>query len=193
MRFLSLVVSLLGVLLTGLPEVAQAYGSRSGLQEVGVMGGYGWSQRDNVQFAPLFVHFGWFLPDVIDEPLSRYHLNLKWVVEPWVAGVTNHQDAIEIGVSPLLFKLDYDAGQTVVPFFFGGEGALYTGLQGVEISGPFEFSSFAGAGLHFFLTDKIAISMSYRFRHISNAGIKHPNHGLNTQFVLFGLEEFPNR
>jgi opacity protein-like surface antigen len=193
MRFLSLAVTLVVLLLAALPGAARAEGSRNGLQEMGVMSGYGWSDRDNVQFAPLFVHFGWYLPDVIDEPLSRYHLNLKWVVEPWVAGITNHQNAIELGVSPLLFKLDYDAGQTVVPFFFGGEGVLYTGLQGVNISGPFEFSSFAGAGVHFFLTDQIALSLSYRLRHISNAGIKHPNHGLNTQFVLIGLEKFPNR
>ena len=188
MRLRPLVVSAAVLLLTtAAGRALAAQGSRSGLQEVGVMSGYGWSDRDNVQFGPLFVHFGWFLPDVIDEPLSRVGLNLKWVVEPWVAGVTNHQNAIEFGVSPLLFKLDYDRGQRVVPFFFGGEGVLYTGLQGIDISGPFEFSSFAGGGLHFFLTDQWSLSVSYRLRHISNAGISHPNRGLNTNFVLLGL------
>ena len=28
----------------------------------------------------------WLFPDVIDEPLHSVNLNLKWFLEPWVAG-----------------------------------------------------------------------------------------------------------
>jgi hypothetical protein len=172
---------------------AAADTNRSGLQEFSLTTGYGFSQKGNVQIVPLYARFAWYFPDLIDEPLAQHNLNLEWFIEPWIAGVTNHQNAIEVGVTPIALKLDYDAGQQVVPFVWGGTGAMYTGLQGLKLGGPFEFASFAGGGIHLFLTDQWALSFSYRIRHISNARIKQPNSGLNTQFILIGLENFPGR
>jgi len=180
------------VLATSRARIVRADG-RSGVQELGVAAGYGISERDNVQIMPLFFRAGWYFPDVIDAPLARHNLNLKWMLEPWIAGITNHSDAVEFGVNLLYFKLDYDAGWPVVPFVQGGEGAMYTSLQGERLGGPFEFSSAIGAGLHFFIDRQLAISLSYRLRHISNAGLKSDNSGLNTHFFLIGLESFPNR
>lgn len=166
---------------------------RTGVQEWGVLAGYGPSSRDDIFILPLMGRAAWLLPDIVDEPLHRYDINLKWVVEGWVAGVFDGQDAFEGGVSPIVFKVDYDAGQRFVPFGIGGVGAMYTGLQGQELGGPFEFASFVGVGLHTFLTDRVALTASWRIRHISNAGIKEPNRGLNTNFFLIGLEAFPKR
>lgn len=168
-------------------------GERSGLQELAVTTGYGFSDRGNVQIVPLYARFAWLFPEVIDEPLARNDLNLKWFLEPWIAGVTNHQDAIEVGITPIGLKLDYDAGQQVVPFVIAGTGAMYTGLQGLDLGGPFEFASFGGAGIELFLTDTLAMSFQWRWRHISNAGLKDPNRGLDTQFVLIGLDSYPRR
>jgi len=175
-----------------MPRRANA-GERSGVQELGIATGFGSADRDGVKIVPLFFRAGWYFPDFIDAPLARHGLNLKWVVEPWFAGITNHSDAFEFGVNLLYFKLDYDRGQTVVPFVAGGEGAMYTSLQGLHLGGPFEFSSAIGAGLHVFLTKQVALSLSYRLRHISNAGLRNENSGLNTDFFLVGLEEFPQR
>jgi hypothetical protein len=166
---------------------------RSGLQEFSATTGYGFSQKGNVQIMPAYFRFAWYFPDLIDQPLAEHNFNLKWFIEPWLAGVTNHQNAIEVGATLLALKLDYDRGQQVVPFVLGGSGAMYTGLQGLKLGGPFEFASFAGGGIHLFLTDQWALSFSYRIRHISNARIKEPNSGLNTQFLLIGLENFPGR
>jgi hypothetical protein len=175
-----------------LPALAGA-GERSGLQELAVNTGYGFSERGNVQVVPLYARFAWLFPDVIDEPLARHNVNFKWFLEPWIAGVTNHQDAIEVGITPIGLKLEYDAGQQVVPFLIAGTGAMYTGLQGLQLGGPFEFASFGGAGIELFLTDTLAMSFQWRWRHISNAGLEDPNRGLDTQFVLIGLESYPRR
>ncbi|MEW6272451.1 MAG: acyloxyacyl hydrolase [Thermodesulfobacteriota bacterium] len=179
--------------LVPLASPAGAAGERSGLQEMGVASGYGFSERGNVQVIPLFLRFGWFFPDVIDEPLARHGVNLEWMVEPWIAGVTNHQDAVEVGVHPIVLKLAYDRGQWVVPYLTAGTGVMYTGLQGLELGGPFEFSSYGGGGIQFFFTDQLGLNLSYRWRHISNAGIEEPNRGLDTQFVLIGLDYLPGR
>jgi hypothetical protein len=170
-----------------------ADGDRSGLRELGAATGYGPSSRGNVQVVPLFVRGAWLLPRFIDEPLSKWHLDLEWAPEGWLAGVTDGQNAIEVGLNPIVFKLNYDRGQTFVPFGTFGVGVMYTGLQGLELGGPFQFDSFAGVGLHTFLTPTLALTLSWRLRHISNAGIKEPNRGLNTNFFLIGLDYFPWR
>ena len=167
---------------------------RSGLQELAVSTGYGFSDRSDIQVVPLYARFAWLFPDVIDEPLASANLNLKWFLEPWIAGVTaSKQNAIEFGITPIGLKLEYDAGQQVVPFLIAGTGVMYTGLGGYQLSGPFEFASFGGAGINLFLTQELALSFSWRWRHISNAGIEDPNRGLDTQFVLIGLESYPGR
>jgi hypothetical protein len=169
-------------------------GDRNGLQEMAFTTAYGFSDEKGIEVVPLYARFAWLFPDVIDEPLHDVNLNLKWFLEPWVAGVTSaKQNAIEFGITPIGLKLEYDAGQQVVPYIIGGTGVMYTGLGGYRLSGPFEFASFGGAGIELFLTDTLAMSFSWRIRHISNAGIKDPNPGLNTQFVMLGFDWFPKR
>jgi hypothetical protein len=192
-RSLRTAIAALALAIIALAPEPGIAGERSGLQELSVSTGYGFSDRGNVQVVPLYARFAWLFPDVIDEPLARHDLNLKWFLEPWIAGVTNHQNAIEVGITPIGLKFEYDAGQQVVPFLIAGTGAMYTGLQGLELGGPFEFASFGGAGINLFLTDQLALSFSWRWRHISNAGIKEPNRGLDTQFILIGLESYPGR
>ena len=100
---------------------------------------------------PLYVRAAWLFPDVIDDPLASVNLNLKWFLEPWIAGVTStKQNAVEFGITPIGLKLEYDAGQQVVPYLIAGTGVMYTGLGGYELSGPFEFASFGGAGIELF-------------------------------------------
>lgn len=190
-RLNALVSSLaLSVCLIGTPAHA---GDRTGVQEWGFLTGWGPSSRDNIQIIPFYGRAAWLFPEVVDEPLHEHDIELRWVVEGWLAAVTDGQDAVEVGVSPLVLKIDYDAGQRFVPFGIGGVGAMYTGLQGQDLGGPFEFASFIGVGLHAFVTDTMAITFQWDIRHISNAGIKVPNRGLNTNFFLIGLEWFPKR
>ncbi|MEW6269739.1 MAG: acyloxyacyl hydrolase [Thermodesulfobacteriota bacterium] len=168
-------------------------GERDGVQEYGFTTGFGQSERENVQVIPLYGHVGWFLWDAVDEPLARHHLDLKIVVEGWVAGVHDPQDAVEFGINPVTFKLSYDRGQTVVPYFHGGAGVMYTGLGGIGLGGPFEFDEVVGVGFDVFVERGLALSLGYRFRHVSNADISSENFGLDTHFVLIGLDWLPKR
>jgi opacity protein-like surface antigen len=177
-------------------EVDRAPGSgdRDGLRHVGFRVGYGYSNRESVQVIPLYVHAGWLFPEVVDAPLRSLNLDLEYLLEGWIGGVTGGpQDAIEVGINPIGFKLSYDAGQTVVPYFSGGLGVLYTGLQGIELGGPFEFNETAGLGVEIFLEKGLALTIGYRYRHVSNAGIKDDNRGLDTHFGTIGLSWYPRR
>src|SRR5256885_15328741 len=83
-----------------LASSASLAGNRDGLQEISVNTGYGFSQRDNIQVMPLYLRLGWYFPDIIDEPLASHNINFEWYLEPWIAGVKNQQNAIEVGLTP---------------------------------------------------------------------------------------------
>ena len=51
-------------------------------------------------------------------------------------------------------------------------------------------ASFAGPGLMFFLNEHTALSLGYRFHHISNAGKCSPNLGVNSSLIMGGLSYF---
>ena len=50
-----------------------------------------------------------------------------------------------------------------------------------------------GGGIHLFFTHEGAVTLAIRYRHISNAGIKQEDRGLNTLFLIIGLSHFDNR
>jgi hypothetical protein len=168
-------------------------GDRSGLREFGFRVGYGYSTREDVQVIPFYAHAGWLFPDVIDAPLARWSIDFEYYLEGWIGGVTGPQDAIEVGINPIGLKIAYDAGQAVVPYFSGGLGVLYTGLQGIKLGGPFEFNETAGVGVEIFLERGLALTVGYRYRHVSNADIEKDNRGLDTQFGTIGLSWYPSR
>lgn len=177
----------------GPPMTDLAHGDRTGLRELGFRVEYGSSTQRNIQVVPFSVHAGWLFPDCIDAPLARLNLDLEYRVEGWIAGVTGPQNAIEVGINPIGFKLAYDAGQRVVPYFAAGIGVLYTGLQGVGIGGPFQFNETAGVGVEIFLERDLSLTLGYRYRHVSNADIYEDNRGIDTQFGTIGLSWYPKR
>jgi hypothetical protein len=175
-------------------SVADSSEARTGLREAGFRIAYGYSTRQDVQVIPLYVHGGWWLPGFIDDPLARLNLDLEYYLEGWIGGTTGGpQDAIEFGVNPIGFKISYDAGQPFVPYFTGGIGVMYTGLGGMRLGGPFEFNETVGMGLEMFPREDWAVTLGFRYRHISNAGISDDNLGLDTLFGQIGLSWYPRR
>ena len=59
----------------------------------------------------------------------------------------------------------------------GVHGLTHTSIGGKRMSTAFQFGSHIGLGYRF--GAKQAFDLSYRFQHLSNAGIKHPNSGIN--------------
>jgi hypothetical protein len=190
-RFMLLVSAMLVLLQSALGFAEE--GEWRGIQSFGIRGLYGQSDRDNITFNSLLPRVSLFLPPVIDQPLAEWHCQAEFVIEPIFSYIKGHPNAVEAGINPIFFSLRYDVGQRLVPFLEGGEGVLYTDLSGEHLGGDFQFSSQAGGGVHWFLDRTTALTVSYRIRHISNAGISQQNSGLNTNSVTFGLSFFPKR
>jgi lipid A 3-O-deacylase len=79
-----------------------------------------------------------------------------------------------------------------VPFLEGGAGILLSTPQSREPRSQFRASQFnftlqIAPGLRYFLSQRTAISIEYRFHHISDAGLTENNPGINADFVLLGF------
>lgn len=83
------------------------------------------------------------------------------------------------GFNPFAFKWILLPHQNVAPYFEIGGGTLFTNVQVPETTSRVNFTTSGAFGLHF-LRKKYTWSAEVRFMHISNAGINHPNPGINT-------------
>jgi opacity protein-like surface antigen len=94
---------------------------------------------------------------------------------------------VDIGLTPVLRLQPTNPG-AIAPFVEAGVGAhLFseTAVSTVRHFGTsFQFGSHIGAGLRF--GPRHAYDISYRYQHLSNAGIKQPNNGINFQLLRFG-------
>jgi opacity protein-like surface antigen len=63
---------------------------------------------------------------------------------------------------------------------------LYLSQHTREQGTQFNFNEYVGFGVHYFLKKNLALTLEYRYRHISTAGLDEPNKGINTNFTLCG-------
>jgi hypothetical protein len=93
-----------------------------------------------------------------------------------------------VGFTPKIKWLFEGTGRLRPYVEFAG-GPFYTDLAGriPEESARFNFILTAGGGLSWFLTPLLSFNVGYRFHHISNAGTRYPNLGLNSSLPFGGF------
>jgi len=78
----------------------------------------------------------------------------------------------------------------LVPYVELAGAAGGTDLKVPEISSNFSFLLFGGAGLSYFVADRVALYTGYRFQHVSNARTSSPNFGVNSNSGVLGVSYF---
>ncbi len=93
-----------------------------------------------------------------------------------------------IGFTPKI-KYLFEGTGSIRPYVEFAGGPFYTDLGGKipEESSRFNFVLTAGGGISWFLTEQFAVNVGYRFHHISNAGTRYPNLGLNSSLPFGGF------
>jgi lipid A 3-O-deacylase len=93
-----------------------------------------------------------------------------------------------VGFTPKIKWLFEGTGRLRPYVEFAG-GPFYTDLGGriPEESARFNFILTAGGGLSWFFTSQLSFNVGYRFHHISNAGTRYPNLGLNSSLPFGGF------
>lgn len=93
-----------------------------------------------------------------------------------------------IGFTPKI-KYTFVAHDRIRPYAEFAGGPFWTDLAGKipEESARFNFILTAGFGCSFFITPQTSFNLGYRFHHISNAGTRYPNLGLNSSMPFGGF------
>ena len=136
----------------------------------------------------LIWHLGFDLKHLFAR-LQDHHGILSFALEPKINPVFNPDTDVEIGVSFGL-KYRYPISEIWSVYVLGSVGPHLITVQTKDQANGLVFFNTAGAGLSFFLTKKSAVNLEYRFRHVSNAGIKEPNGGIDSHIVAIGYSLF---
>lgn len=162
--------------------------------EYAVLSGYGITHRGfgatktQVQTADVIARAGFFLSDEVGKGhwwQGRHELFTEipfhLVVDPQVRGMTGGY---------LLGSWKFTSFDSFAPYVFAGGGVVYTDLKLPTMGTRLDFSFQGGTGLQWFVANKTALSLEYRYHHISNAGTATPNEPLNSSKILLGVVWF---
>ena len=168
-------------------------GFRKGTFQAGGMVGAGFGSRVlgtwlTHDLAQASVNFGWVFTNVV-APDKWYRGNPELLVELFGGAQFRPNDRYFVGLTPMI-RYNFATGSRWVPFVEGGVGLSATNIDDVDLTGTFQFNVQVGTGIHYFLSDRTALTLQYRWLHFSNAGMHDPNHGTNTQMFLVGASWF---
>jgi len=111
----------------------------------------------------------------------------QFQLEPYISPVSEPRANVEFGTGFILKIGFLPEDSKFQPYIKAGPGMLYTTQHTREQGTQFNFFEYAGVGMHYFFTKNTAFTIEGRYRHLSNSGIKDPNHGINSYFALVGL------
>jgi hypothetical protein len=134
------------------------------------------------------LEYGWVFTDLVGRD-HWYRGNWELLAQLFGGQQFYPDTDYVIGGGPL-FRYNFATGHRWTPFIDLGGGVAATSIRDEDLSTTFEFNLQGGAGSHFFIRDNLAFTLQYRFIHLSNAGIKFPNTGLNTSTFLAGITWF---
>jgi lipid A 3-O-deacylase len=146
------------------------------------------NRHPDVQFVPVFFQIGYTVTDVHGPFPVRGSLEV--IFEPTFLVTTNPETEVGGGAS-LLFRYNFVTGTRWVPFFEVGVGILDVDLNVPrDLNSQFNFTILGGPGINYFVTDNLAILGQVGLHHISNAGRRSPNVGVNSVMGLLGVSYY---
>lgn len=158
---------------------------------VGISGGYGieLGKPPSLDFALLHPYVT--LPLTGPVGGSFYRGVLEYKIEGDLGYVDSLGHRGEAGLSPVGLRYNFTAsGGRVVPYVEGLLGMVYLNVPKTVQGTRFNFTESAGVGVRYFVSDRVSVDVQARYRHLSNAGIREPNPGFNTGFLLVGISYY---
>jgi len=176
-------ITLLGILASS-PLMAADFDYAQFNRECGLRLAYGKSTRKaNVKLFTFLPRYGFFL---VRPGQSFGGIGVSVVLEGTISIVNAEDTGSEFGLTPLL-KLSLPLGSKVLLFAEGGIGPILENFNSPAVASTFNFASQVGGGLDIALTSKLALSLAYRFRHSSNAGLYDETSSFNVNLFQVGL------
>ncbi len=152
-------------------------------QELGIRFGYGKNTHGaSVHLYSLLPRWGIFFL----HPGRSNPFGAEFVVEVIGSGAAAEGPGFELGFTPML-KLSALLFPSVLAYLEGGAGIISESIDSPALAHSFNFTPQIGGGVDIALTPQLALSLAYRFRHSSNAGIYKENPAFNVNFFQAGI------
>ena len=176
------------------PEEARPPFSRWS-HHLSLMGGYGFglpigasadSDLEDTQYAAVIPRWGIGLTNPLGRDDAWYRGNLELLLEG--AFLFQHEPRNGFaGGGGFMLRWNFLRLGRFVPFAEIGAGLIDLDFDFDEQSDGLNFTPQGGFGLHWFATERLAITGGWRLHHISNAGTKDENDGINSSLFLLGV------
>ena len=153
-------------------------------REVGLRFAYGKNTKTaSVHLYSLLPRWGIFL---IPPGKQLGAFGISFVAEGIVSIAGAEETGFEVGITPLV-KFSCLLFPSVMAYIEGGAGIISESIDSPALAHAFNFTPQVGGGFDIALTPQLALSVAYRFRHSSNAGLYDENPSFNVNFVQGGL------
>ena len=162
----------------------------SWITEAGFISGYGDASLDEGIYRVLLMmgHLGKDINHFIPA-LKDHRGTLSFFLEPQFNYVLKPAGDFEFGLG-IGFQYAYPVTERISPYILVVTGPHDISVDSITQANGFNFSSAIGAGIYLSLTKNVALNLGYRHRHVSNADIKKPNEGIDSEIGLLGLSYF---
>ena len=153
-------------------------------QEAGLRFAYGKNTHGaSVSLYSLLPRWGMFLV----RPGQQWGpLGISFVAEGIISVASAEETGFELGITPLA-KFSLLLFPSVLAYVEGGAGLISESINSPALAHAFNFTPQVGGGVDIALTPQLALSVAYRFRHSSNAGLYKENPAFNVNFFQGGL------
>jgi opacity protein-like surface antigen len=153
-------------------------------REVGLRFAYGKNTKTaSVHLYSLLPRWGIFL---IPPGKQLGAFGISFVAEGIVSIAGAEDTGFEVGITPLV-KFSCLLFPSVMAYIEGGAGLISESIDSPALAHAFNFTPQVGGGFDIALTPQLALSVAYRFRHSSNAGLYDENPAFNVNFFQGGL------
>ena len=168
-----------------------------GRQSLGISGGYGLAlpvggtdgpELEDIQFVYATPRWGIGISDPLGGR-SWYRGNFEFLLEGTFLYMFEPKSGIAGGIAPGL-RYNFLTNTRLIPFFFAGVGFIALDADLARQSDGLNFIVQSGVGLHYFMSQRTALTGEWRFHHISNASIHDRNAGINSSLFMLGLTFF---
>ena len=158
---------------------------------VGILGGYGFEigSKPTLDFAEVLPYLTFPISDVMGR--SFYRGVFEYKAEAVLGVITNMNNHGIVGISPVGIRYNFTAlGGDFVPYLEILAGGVYANVPHAVQGTRGNFIETVSLGANYFVSKKTALQLQVRYRHLSNAGIKLPNPGINTVSFFVGLDYY---
>lgn len=165
-----------------------------------LMSGHVWGFASDVKYMPIDLRYSYQFYRHHDSWTMRYSPELTalamldWPTPNATKSGTPYNQrtrAYGSGVSPVGFQWDLLPSRRVQPFFSGDGGFIYFDKRVLSPQGSqFMYTVDYGAGINIFHHKNQAITIGYRYQHLSNANISLHNPGMDANTFYVGVSRF---